>query len=820
MRCATLMRPAFVLTALAAATGVLGQASNPGVNLNVMAVNSSNGKVYSVTFTPPGGSTTVGNTDGSSYQLPVALAFVTNATTYQLDLLVADQQRGALYRYPGALTPQTPPNPTTATLLWNSRSAGSGPLAPDALAVDGDGNLFVTSLAAANGEVGSPPQLWQFPVGTAGSGSFAAPVLLDGSFGPGESLVEVALAPADVAGVSAVAGGDLVVLTTTRVLAYSRSSGFTSRTTLFTFPNPRINRSSLDFWPIGNGAGANYSLLITNLTSGTIERYYFTDPLISAPAPFYSGLGLLLYRVRVLYQAGTPLAFVARSGSILEFGATAGGTGTLLATVTQNVTTAQGLAVSNSFTNAASLCLQPQGCDLTGLLTHTVTGVSTLTGDIVENVCTVTADPRVTFVTGVWSCSVPYTPPASLNFTCPPGTPGRTGPGCLPVNAVCPGFDDTGKMAIPETICGRSGSSGSGFSLIKTLVNPTQFNGGYVQNSAVLANGSNPQCGPGSGADGAFLWAPLQAEGQVFESPNMLDITSGCGSIHGGSDGVSVWGVGLSVNEAAPELTSGGLPLPLENFSKTKYSDLTTTIDNLTQSNPSYPRWTDNYPNIASTVSLALWGGNVPPANTSPFGCLDQSWLDFYDATQVDVNGSAQWTADLQNAANMLTNADTTGGSTCDGIVLNALATNPNAFIQTPNATYPNAPIELNPSGQLRSRFANLYYTLNTRILGNAASATWPLPVSVNVVPTTVTLASNSSPGSATLSWNTNGASGCTLSSSDGTYQNAALSSPQPLTIPTSDAGTIVTYTVSCTGGPAASSVSAYVTVNPPAPAP
>lgn len=102
------MRPAFMLTALAAATGVLGQASNAGVNLNVMAVNSSNGKIYSVTFTPPSGSTTVGNTDGSNYQLPVALAFVTNATTYQLDLLVADQQRGALYRYPGALTPQTP----------------------------------------------------------------------------------------------------------------------------------------------------------------------------------------------------------------------------------------------------------------------------------------------------------------------------------------------------------------------------------------------------------------------------------------------------------------------------------------------------------------------------------------------------------------------------------------------------------------------------------------------------------------------------------------------------------------------------------------
>ena len=817
MRCATLARPALVLAALIAATGVFGQAQNAGRNLNVMAVNSSNGQVYSVTFAPPGGSTAVGNTDGSSYGLPVALAFVTNATTNQLDLLVADQLRGALYRYPGALAPQTPPNPTTATLLWNSLSAGSGPKAPNALAVDGYGNLFVTSLASDTDGVGSPPQLWEFPVGTGGSGSFAAPVLLD-RFGPGEVPVEVALAPADVAGASGVAGGDLILLTTARVVAFSQSSGFTTPITLFTFPNPAVVRSSLDFWPIGNGAGANYSLLITNLQSGTIERYYFTSPLTAAPAPFYSGLGPQLYRVRTLYQSGSPLVFVSRPSSILEFGATAGGTGTLLATVTQNVTTPQGLAVSNSFTNAASACLQPGGCDLTGMLTHTLTNVSTLTGNIVEDVCTVTADPRVSFATGLWSCSVRYTPPASLHFACPPGTP-PNGPGCLPVNAVCPGFDDTGKMAIPDTMCGRSGSSGSGFSLIKTLVNPTQFNGGYVQNSAVLADGTNPLCGPGTGADGAFLWAPLQAEGRVIETPMMLDITSGCGSIHGGSDGVSVWGIGLSVNEAAPELTSGGLTLPLENFSQTKYTNLTTTIDNLTQSNPSYPRWTNNYPNIAPTVSLALWGGNVPPANTSPFGCLDQSWLDFYNATQVDVNGSAQWTADLQNAANVLTNADATGGTTCDGIIVNALATNPGAFVQTPDATYPSAPIELNPSGQLRSRLANLYYTLNTRILGNAASTNWPLPVSVNVVPTAVTLASASSPGSATLSWNTNGASGCTLSSSDQTYQNAALSSPQPLTIPPSDAGTIVTYTVSCTG-PAASSVSAYVTVYPPAPAP
>jgi hypothetical protein len=819
---ASFTRVLAMLGTLLAATAAYPQAQNAGRNLNVMAVNVDNHKIYSINFTPPGGSTTVGNTDENNYVRPEALAFVTNASTQQLDLLVGDNQRGTIYRYPGALAPQTPPNPTTATLVWNAQTSGTGPAAPNALAVDGYGNLFVTNSTSGHSQ---NPQLWMFPVGATGSGSFGNPQLLDSSFENKETLLELTLAPTDVAGAPGVSGGDLIVLTTSRVLAYSQASGYTARITLLSFPNCSPVPGGMDFWPIGNGAGANYSLLISSSGASVINRYYFTNPLTAAPAPFYSGLNSP-YRLKTLFQQGTPLLFVSQNGSILELGANASGNGTLLATVTQNVTVPQGLAVSNSFTNAASVCLQAGGCNLTGLLDHALTGVANLAGNIVENVCTVNADPRVSTAGGIWSCSVPYTPPANLNFTCPAGTP-PNGPGCLPVNAVCPGFDDTGKMALPDTLCGRSGSSGAGFSLIKTLIIPNQFAGAYIQNSAVLADGSNPACGANTpavpdAADGAFLWAPLLAEGTVLESPNMLDIISGCGSVHGGSDGISVWGVGVSVNEAAPELNpAGGLLRPLENFAQAKFASLATTIDNLTQSDPNHPRWTDNYPNVAASVSLELWGGNVPPNmppadNEDPFGCLDQSWLDFYNATKVDTDGSAQWIADLQNAANLLTSADASGNTTCDGIVTYAEANNASAFVQTPNNNYPNAPTVLNPYGQLRSRAANLYYSINTRILGNAASANWPLPISINVLPTSVTLASTSSPGSATLSWNTNGASGCLLTSSDGQYQGVALSSPQPLTIPPGDAGTIVTYTVSCSNSPAASTVYAYVNVYPP----
>jgi hypothetical protein len=80
-----------------------------------------------------------------------------------------------------------------------------------------------------------------------------------------------------------------------------------------------------------------------------------------------------------------------------------------------------------------------------------------------------------------------------------------------------------------------------------------------------------------------------------------------------------------------------------------------------------------------------------------------------------------------------------------------------------------------------------------------------------------VSLAPGGLSGSATLSWNTNGDSGCTLTSSDGQYGGGALgASPVTLTIPAADAGSIVKYTVSCSSGPAASTVYAYVNVYPP----
>src|SRR5215470_13543107 len=111
-------RALFALGALLAAGILHAQAQNPGRNINLIAANSTDHQIYRVTFTPPGGSTTVGNTDANIFVRPQSLAFVTNVATDQLDLLVADNQRGTIRRYAGAFQPQTPPNPTTSTVVF------------------------------------------------------------------------------------------------------------------------------------------------------------------------------------------------------------------------------------------------------------------------------------------------------------------------------------------------------------------------------------------------------------------------------------------------------------------------------------------------------------------------------------------------------------------------------------------------------------------------------------------------------------------------------------------------------------------------------
>jgi hypothetical protein len=787
-------------------------------NVNVVAANSIDNKILGVTFnTQGGGSTTVLNNDqGSLYSLQ-SLTFVpvnntsANPPLFSFDLLAADNQKGKILRYVGDFPTVPEAGVIVTTNIPN----------PTGLSADSAGNVFVVNDAPGH----SPnPQVWVLRAD--GSGGLQSPFRVDSTkWGKQQAAVEslivgppIGMAPNNAN------SGDLLVLTSgpNTVIRYQGSNGHgptgpaTSAGTVLIgqCPNPQATNcipaaelpAGIAVWPDDNTllvSSQSGSILKFDLSSGSVVRQQ--QPFATGP----SGLN----KIKIGRQGGLARAFVAQSGpgnhgSIIEYGAqTANGPIVPLASVTTNVKAPLGMAATNAVQQPVNNCVA--GCDLLGgagpnqgVLKHLVEQAASLTGNIVEDVCIVSTDPRYSLV---------MPPPAAGCNDTPQN-----------VNAVCPGFDNTGgTLVIPPFLCGHAGSSGKGFALVKTLTDPTQYDKKYVESSATASNllsGTDPNslvCGPpqiGKGIE-TFAWAPLAGEGAINEDipgpPVTVDITSGCGSSHGGTTHASLWAVGLALDTTASELASPYANLPpttcalntsldctaLVNFASAKYTNLIGTITGL----PS---------NIVPPASTALWDPSMNP----PAGCIGKSLALFQQAATEPVG--AQQTADFQNAANLLTNADGRPASnvTCDTIVTKNLAN----FIQDASA---NPPV-LNPSGQVRSRLANLYYSINTLILSNPANAvvagmTWPPAVSVNIDPPTTGYNLMNIP----LRWNISGSvSGCWLTSSDGVYTGSGGANPTPvsgtgsLSVTPPVTGSPTSYIINCTAP--ATSATAWATSN------
>jgi hypothetical protein len=626
------LRSAFGVAALLATVGVHAQ------SLRVTAADAGNSQVYDVTFLGTGGSTTPLNTDQNLYVGLSSLVFIANASTGKVDLLVADASRGVIVRYAGAAG--------AATVIW-STTQGPGPVHPDGLSVSSDGDLFVVSSARGDHNRAEAWVLPHDPAVPLGAG-FRAPLLVDSSFGgvSVQSLAETVVARTT----SAAAGpGDLLVLASdpATVFVYSAVSlrsvlaggGPVSpaRTLLGPGQLPAgAFPGGMDFWPVDN------SLLIATV-DGTILRYSFTATSATRLPDFSSGLGNGKFRIKTGIEDGVPYAFVANDpgSDILKFGAppVEGDHNPPLATVTSGVQRPQGLATTNLAASAASACLQSLGgCDLLGnVIKHNVRGVSTLGGFIIEDVCVVPVDPRV------------------AQF----GTCTRHS---LPVAQVCAGYGDT---VIPDTLCGGSGSSGSGFALVKSLTNTVdQTKGALIWNDARASSvliGSAPPC-----PQTALAWAPLAAEGTIVEGNALLELTGTCGTSGGVTRGMSIWGLGLVVNTSA--LPGKKVRDKWVNFAYSKYHSLFDTIA-LASINPAFQRV------LASCVATSR----------------------MYVANSQFSHAAAQLL-------------------TCDSLV----AGNESSF----SGTDANP----NPSGEIRGRLANLYLTINTRILGNVAPSAWPPP--------------------------------------------------------------------------------------------
>jgi hypothetical protein len=621
---------AFAIPALLAAATAHAQ------SLRITAANASNNQVYDVTFVGTSGYTTVLNTDQNLYTSLRSLVFIADAQAGTVDLLVADTLKGAIIRYVGAAG--------AGTVVW-STSQGPGPQYPDGLSVSPDGDLFVISSGSGTSK---PAQLWVLPHDPSlppGAG-FLAPRLVDDTFGgiAVQSLDETLLTRT----ANAAAGpGDLLVLASgpDTVFVYSAASVATviaggppisptrELLTASQFP-AATDLGGMDFWP------PDGSLLITT-SGGTILRYAFTGGSASRLPDFSTGLGNGKFKLKTGIENGTSYAFVANNngGEILEFGAppAAGGPNPPLATVTKGVEHPQGLAVTNLEATSSSNCLQNAGgCDLMGkVLKHAIEDVPTLAGYLIEDICVVPVDPRIT-----------------QYGTC-------TGHS-LPVGQVCAGY---GSTVIPDYLCGGSGSTGAGFALIKSLTNSdNQLSGAFVANdadSSTVLPGANPPC-----PQTVLAWAPLAGEGTVVEGSNFVEMTGTCGTSGAGTRQLSLWGLGLIVNMQA--LPGSTIRKKWINFASSKYSTLQGTI---------------------SAASI------VPTLESSLLTCINTSQTAF------DKNQFA-------SAASQLL--------TCDSLV----AGNPGGFF--PTAANPN------PSGEIRGRLANLYMTINTRLLGNPPASAWP----------------------------------------------------------------------------------------------
>lgn len=615
---------------------VLAGANASAQALRIVAANASNSAVYEVNFAGGGGSITPLNNDQSVHVSFRSLVFVANELTGKVDLLVADTSRGEIVRYADASG--------AASSIWRS-SSGSGPANPDGLSIDAGGNLYVVSSAPGSPK---PAELWVLPRDSAvpkGSG-FLAPRLVDNSFGgvSVQTLEETVFARTSSA---AAAAGDLLVLSgdPATVFVYS-AAGLKSvidgagaispnRVLISSTQFPAgVSPGGMDFWPIDN------SLLVTT-AAGTVLRYSFTTNDASRAPDFTTQLGNGKFKIRTGLEAAVPYAFVANNngGNILKFGAPPpqGGSNPPLAIVTSGVQRPQGIAASNLAATDASTCLESAGgCDILGnVIKHDVRGVQSLSGYVIEEPCVVQVDPRI-----------------AQYGTCT----GHT----LAVSQVCAGYGDT---VIPDYMCGGSGPSGSGFALIKSVSDTLDSTKGVlILNEAFtenVLNGSSADC-----PQEVLGWAPTVEEGSIVEGNAMLELTGGCGSSIASSRGLSLWGLGLILNEAA--LPGKNITDKRINFALTKYNSLDSTI-------------------LAASIAS--------PFKTALVACLSTS-RGFFQKKK------------YTNAAGQLL--------TCDSLVANN------------EASFSSTLSNPNPSGDVRGRLANLYLTINTRILGNDALGTWP----------------------------------------------------------------------------------------------
>ena len=749
--------------------------------LRVTAANSSGNSVYDVTFTPPTGTTSPLNADGSKHGIFSAMVQLENPKTFTVDLLVADAKLGQIVRY---TTPVAGAAPAPSIPVWKYN--GWGPMHPDGLSLDAAGNLYILSSKLSDSSRSSVYVLRANA--SSATGYDPTPLLIDSSCGYPNSLpvlIDSAIATTTTAAWNP---GDLLVLVGSGIDDDDNSYGHgynkpKSQASVIVYrqqsiasvlagagprnapdatlvgPSQFSNSESptgLDFWPADTVT--THETLLVATDAGRILRFDFggiAGVTLPSSTAFASGLGSGLQKLKVGLQLEVPYAFLTQQssyygkGQILQVAApSSSGSTNLVSTVSKGVNAPDAIAVARATAAPSTNCLVPtsppgvlgtpgSGCTLTGAMQHGIFASTpavraAISGNVVESTCVVLADPRV--VGGV--CS------------------GAT----LSVASVCPNF---GQEVIPGTLCGASGNSGSGFALVRTDAPGVDNVPGLLvygeETVDTILPVAPPLINPGCPV-ATVAWVPRSnaspSEGTVVEIdpitglPQLVELTGYCDTAGSTSRGMSIYGVGLTVNAAA---LSGGVP----GFAQSKYNNLFATTDAA-----------NIVPATKATLETALGQINAYLANAD-YACAA--------AETVLVDGQ--------------------------------VAGDPN-----PPGDYPGNGANPNPWGEIRGRLANLYYTLNTRLLLNPANTEWPLTHSSPPAcpPPVITLSAPAHIAvgqTATITWSTTHAASCQAVNGDAGWRQQTGTRGSFIDTPAAP----TTYGLTCQG--AGGNVTASVTV-------
>ncbi|HEY1725292.1 MAG TPA: hypothetical protein VGF89_07710 [Steroidobacteraceae bacterium] len=422
----------------------------------------------------------------------------------------------------------------------------------------------------------------------------------------------------------------------------------------------------------------------TNCSVVNMPVFWPLLPNAQAESNYYGSLQVNSLRTGA--QSGNSYAFVAAytpgegpgaPGEILALDNSSGANAPQIASTNDGPFSALAVSSPPSGTGSGAQCVT--GCNLSGGNQQLITGTPTA----IAAVEALGAKGKITETV----CIVQQDPRHICNAHAPlPPSNSLYNSKTLPVSAVCPNshFNPSfGNTIIPDYICGDYGSggpgTGTGFVLIQGVANgvdgvPDLLIYNDANADAFFDPGQTEPCTSNQPTT-VFGWAPWSGsttEGSIPESPFMTELTYGCGTSRASSSGMSINMLGGKLSLA----TANEFKANNTSFAEFKYANLFTDV-------------------LVAPIDVIQ--------KVRLESIIVRSEL-FLTRGQTSCAARKIWRADQYVADH---------ASHFHGIP----GFDPNSY------------------GRARSRLANLFLTIFSRIEGNVAPQMWPLPTAPGICP-------------------------------------------------------------------------------------